>query len=404
MKILFLTNLIPFPLDNGGKIKTYNTIETMSQFAEIDLFCFYEEDYEREYIKSLNHLCKDIVAIKKTITTSKNLSYMKKVAFKSLFSMLPMTVKKFLDKGMEEQLQNYLKRKEYDVIYIDHLQLAGYYNILDNAKSKIILDEHNCETKIIKRMNKEENSILKKIFLKYEEVKLSNFEAKITRLCHKVLVLSNEDRDSILKLDKRIDETNIRIIPIMTNDNFIKDNFYKKDILNILFLGTLSWYPNHQGIEWFINKVTPILDNNNVRYRLNIVGKGSSKELQELCIRHNSINLIGYVEDINEEIQKNDLMIVPLFIGSGMRVKILEAIARKIPVISTSVGAEGIKVNDKESILFAENEREFYECIVDCFDENLREKLAVNGRKVFDGNYSKEAIGKLLREEIYSVK
>ena len=231
-------------------------------------------------------------------------------------------------------------------------------------------------------------------------MRLKKFESKMLNEVDKVVVLSKEDEDTLISISNTSTEKYIRI-PIPIEINHIKTNSLKsKNHYNILFLGTLSWFPNSQGIDWFIKKVVPLLDKESFEYTLYIVGKDPSDELKEISKMRDDIIVTGFVDDVNEYIDLCDFMVVPLFIGSGMRVKILEAMGKNIPVISTTIGCEGIEVEDKESILIANDELEFIESIKEISDIETYEKIRLNAKKLFEEKYSVTALEKLYSKVI----
>lgn len=392
MKILFITNLVPYPMDNGGKIKTYNTLKILSKSNNIDLMCFYEEDKELCGKEHLYELCTNIDCIKKPITTSKNMKYMILRAIKNIFSKMPLVAYKYMDKNFLIKLKQNIEKNDYDAIYIDHLQLGGYLEKIDTKNKTLILDEHNAECTIILRKAEQTKNLIKKTYFKYEYLRLKKFESKIINSVDRVITLSEEDQITLENISNAKKEKFIKI-PIPIQSDYIKTSGLKdEEKYNILFLGTLSWFPNAQGIEWFVDKVVPLLNKQNLKYNLYIVGKDPSENLKKIGDENSNIKVTGFVNDINEYIEKCDFMVVPLFIGSGMRVKILEAMSKNIPVISTTIGCEGIEVEDGKSILIADDEFEFVQSINKIKSNNVYEKIRTNAKQIFESKYSIQAL------------
>ena len=183
MKILFLTNLLPYPLDNGGKIKTYTTICALSKAGhEIDLVCFSEKkDPDKSYQKEIEKLCASVHQVYLRLTTAENMPYMMKLAVKSLFSIYSFGLYKYQSTQMQELLQNLCKAQTYDCVYFDHLQLCIYETVLKQfaPNARYILDEHNCEALIMERNASTAHNSIKKAFLKLEAIKLKNFESRM---------------------------------------------------------------------------------------------------------------------------------------------------------------------------------------------------------------------------------
>ena len=397
MKILFLTNLLPYPLDNGGKIKTFTTIKALADGGhDIDLLCFKETSSSmNDEETKLLEMCNSVNQIFLPLTTANHKRYMVRIATKSLFSALPFSIYKYQSNAMKKKLKEQ-RNKQYDLVYFDHLPMCVYLKYVHKLwpNAKIILDEHNCEAVIARRKAKESCSIIKKIFLIIETLKLEKFEVDSIGNTDKIIVLSNADYKSLVTLINH--EFNHSIIPISVPDRGMKNNL-NNEILNILFIGTLTWEPNNAGLLWFLCEVMPIVEAKKLNIHLFIVGKNPSKEVKEISTEYkDKITITGYVDSIDEYYDKCDCTIVPLFIGSGQRVKLIEAFSKGMPAISTTIGAEGLEY-DGESIIIADEKNKFADAIELMQDRKIREKLRINSRKVYDKFYAPDTISKLIR-------
>ena len=396
MNILFLTNLLPYPLDNGGKIKTYTTLKALSNAGHnIDLVCFKEtkNPMEREENELLK-VCNTIKQIYLPLTTADHKKYMIGIAAKSILSKYPFSIYKYQSKGMNIELEH-KKDNSYDVIYFDHLPMCVY---LANVRrlwplAKIVLDEHNCEATITKRKSDETKNYIKRAFLKLEALKLGKFEASSILKVDKTIVLSRADYNSLARLVNQ--DFRHEIIPIGVPDRGIKKE-NNTNILNILFVGTLTWEPNNAGLVWFLKEVMPIFDNYSIDYHLYIVGKNPSEEVKGLCEAYKSrITITGYVESVDEYYDICDCTIVPLFIGSGQRVKLIEAFSKGMPAISTTIGAEGLEFQS-DSIIIADDEQEFADAIKRMHNAELRRSLGKKSRQIYESNYSPQVIFEMI--------
>lgn len=392
MRILFLTNLLPYPLDNGGKIKTFSTLKALSIMGNsVDLLCFSENsENDSGNVQKLKNICNDVQFIEHKLTTKSNIKYMMAVAFKSLFSKYPFGIYKYESKQMRDVIAKKIKENDYDIIYFEHLQMYKYFNSFDRKNVKFVLDQQNSESEIVYRTYQNSNNFLKKIFLNIEYNKIRKFEKKALSDVDKIYALSENDVESMKRLNVNL--RNFSVIPIGVIDNGIinkKEDKNKK--LTLMFIGTLTWNPNNQGILWFVRNVIPKLNESGIEYDLYIVGKNPSEELKELCESYNNIFVTGYVDDVDEMYVKSDVMVVPLFIGSGQRVKIIESFSKGIPVISTSIGAEGLDCITDYNVVIADTDIEFVDSLRKMSDETFRKKIASNARKTFEEKYSLEA-------------
>lgn len=394
MKILFLTNLLPYPLDNGGKIKTYTTLQGLSRAGHcVDLVCFTEDKMGINDVPiELSRICNRVEQTFLRLTTAENRKYMMQVAMRSLFSKFSFGVYKYKSQDMFLKLKELSESVQYDYIYYDHLQMCIYKPYSDTLFPGCItvLDEHNCETLIMLRNAQNSSNVAKKLFLYLEAYKLRYFEARCLTTVDASIVLSQEDYRMLRELCK--DDFPHKVIPIGIQDRGIKkDTPIDGKGLNILFVGTLTWEPNNKGMQWFLREVVPLLDERDFQYTLYIVGKNPSRELEELIGLHENIILTGYVDSVDEYYDKCHCMIVPLFIGSGQRVKIIEAFSKGMPVISTSIGAEGLHYSHGDNILIADNADEFVRNIV-AISEEQRKRISVMGRQTYEEHYSPRAV------------
>lgn len=405
MKILFLTNLLPYPLDNGGKIKTYTTIDTLANAGhQIHLVCFTEQN--KIDIKSQSKmlkLCARVEQIYQKLTTAENKKYMMLQAAKSLFSKYSFGLFKYRSKEMEQKLSELCCENRYDCIYFDHLQMCVYRDLLLKLcpGAKFILDEHNCEAIIMSRNSEVSSNLIKKAFLKLESLKLGTFESVMLKEMDANIVLSKEDYSELKQqCGKDFDHM---IIPIGVQDRRRKKERVADGKLNVLFLGTLTWEPNNQGLIWFLSNVMPLLLKEKFEFKLYIVGKNPSAQVKTFAKQYDNIIITGYVESVDEYYDKCDCMIVPLFIGSGQRVKLIEGFSKGMPAVSTSIGAEGLEIRDGNNLLIADTADSFKQALLRLKDKELRSSIANNARRTYEENYSSDAISKKLNRMLNRV-
>lgn len=402
MDILFLTNLLPYPLDNGGKIKTYTTLNSLANAGhKVDLVCFKEStaSYASEE-KELSHICNSVHQVYQKLTTAENKTYMMILAVKSMFSKFPLSTYKFISKEMKEYLES-KKNTNYELIYFDHLPLYVYHKICKEiwTNAKVILDEHNCEATIMKRNAETAHNPIKKAFVSYEASKVKRFESKALLSADKSIILSTEDYKTLRSATGK--DFEYSIIPIGVMDRGRKKERDETDgILNVLFVGTLTWEPNNQGLIWFIEKVIPLMESNKMKYHFYIVGKNPSEEVVEKTKSNENITVTGYVDSVDDYYDRCDCTVVPLFIGSGQRVKLIEAFSKGMPSISTSIGAEGLEYINGKTILIADDKNDFMSSISSLLDKQKRKSIGENARKIYEKCYSPEAIEKLLCQAV----
>jgi len=181
----------------------------------------------------------------------------------------------------------------------------------------------------------------------------------------------------------------ILVIPIAIDCHELRPVQRPRDTANILTLGTLHYPPNADGIRWFVREVFPLVGQQTPQAHLTIIGKNPPADFLELAEKDpQRYTVTGYVPDLNPYLEQSAVMVVPVRAGSGMRVRILEAFARGMPVVTTSVGLEGIDAQPGRDVLVADTPAEFAEAVNRLLlDEDLRTQLAVNGRLLAESHY-----------------
>ncbi|MDR7073325.1 glycosyltransferase [Fictibacillus barbaricus] len=400
MKILFISTLLPCPQDNGGKIKTFHTLKVLSKNHTIDFISFINNKDEQQFIDQISEYCSNISLVEKILIKSHSKKIFLMSFIKSLFSKYPYVVNKFYSRKMKNKITKLQENNMYDVIYVDHLQMMRYKKLFDFP---VILDQHNVESLIVKRHIQKEKSIVKKIFLYLEYIKLYRFEKKTINELDYIIALSDRDKNELQNMrNNNYIKKEIETIPICIETDLIKYNYHvNSKKINLLFIGTMSWFPNSQGIQWFVKNVFSQLDKE--KFHLFIVGGNPTNEIIQLN-QISNITVTGYVKDVNEYFSFCDLLIVPLFIGSGLRVKILEAFAKGMPVISTQIGAEGLAFKERENILIANNQDEFLEVFKEIYEDmGILKSIALKGRETYLNKYSLLALEKDLNKFISTV-
>ena len=399
MDILFFANLIPFPLDGGGKIFTYSVLKALSKDNNIDLICFYEHEDVEKARKELMTLCNSITVLPIKVTTSENIKLMMAKAIGSLGSTYPLGVKKYITSEMKSALHSIMNKKKYACAFFNILAMYAYAPIvkeIDNS-IKTVLYEQNCEALIYERYFKETSNFMKKIFLQIESSKLKRFEQNSINSCDQLILLSKEDQKAL-----GVSNQKCSVIPIGIDPVTYQKNYFERvnGVLKMLFVGTMTWSPNNEGIVWFLENVMPLYADNK-KYELYIVGKNPSEKVQRLCAKYNNVQLMGYVDSVEDYYKKCDILIVPLFIGSGQRVKIIEAFSRGFVAVSTTIGVEGLYYRNGDTILIADSKEEFKIQIDRCFDSSLLKKIGDGSKRVFEQEYSTDIIAKKLNQVIY---
>lgn len=381
MKILQLSPQLPFPPDSGGKIGIYNILRELSKNgANITLFAFTKEKPRNEYIDYLRKFCNPIPYYYNTRNTVPKI-------IKYFILNKPIFIEKYSTNKVRKDFEKLLPSLEFDLIHIDHTLLMSLGMWLKEITHKPLgLFLHNIEWIIWQRyLDKQIRFTPTWLFLKQQTSLLRNAEARYISLADISFVLTEND---YLRAKELSPESKVSIVPFGVDLNFWQvDESIQRNPYEIVFATTYSWRHNIEGLKWFLDEVFPIVLESFPQAILTILGKNPPLWLK----KYSNVNVEGYVDKVQPYYNRANLSISPLFVGGGVRVKILEALAMELPVVSTSVGAEGITAR-KEDGLFVEDEpSKFAETIAYLMRSFAEARYyGSNARRFIEHNHSAE--------------
>jgi len=385
MKILFLTQLFPYPPICGGTIKSFNILSHLGSRHEVVLASFVREGPTPEQMGVLASFCKEIWTVPIKRSAFNNLKY----AALSLMNKRPFIIARDRIAEMQRVVNSLLDSKQFDLLYVDHLQMAQYVEGWNCCPK--VLDEHNVEWKIIERLAQGEKNLLRRMYAAIEWKKLKKWELNA---CGKFdMVLTVTENDKTILLSERPEMNNIISVPIGVDfENFPKIEL-QPDAREIISIGTMSWPPNIESMHYFVDEIYPEIKSRAEDVRLVIVGSKPPASIRNLASLDSSITVTGFVEDLSAAASRVAVFIVPLRSGSGLRVKILNAMAMGLPIVSTSVGCEGIGAEHEKELLIADTSQEFADAVLRLLsDFELRKRLGAAGREFVLSNYGWDSI------------
>lgn len=383
MKILFLTPQLPFPLTSGGVFKTYRVLEDLSQHHDLALGCFLkgEDAAHLEEFKNKK--------LAKTIFTQRLNKNRNGINFLlSIIKRKPLSVFRNESKIFFEWVQEEVQKA--DVIFIDHFLMFQY--VPDNFKKKVIFHEHNAEYIMWERFAAEGHWPKSLVYL-FEAWRIRNYERSAIEKSTTVFAAPND----ILELQKIAPGTKYRVTYHLGDDQLLLEpsvNFDERK-KQLLYIGTLTWEANKDGLLWFLKAVWPQLKAEEADLQLIIIGKKNDEDFSDY-LNDNQIFWKGFVDDLKTFYSQALVFIAPLRFGSGIKVKNVNAMYRGIPVVTTSIGVEGLDVVNAEHVMIADQAEDFKKCI-----QNLiHDKQKWNQISAQSRNFSKEHLSwdKVLRD------
>lgn len=380
MKVLLLTQVLPYPPDSGPKVKTFYVLKYLAQKHEVTLVSFVRGD-QSEHIRVLESYCKTIHTIPMKRSFGQNLTAL----FKSLVGNSPWMMARDDIKEMRQLVDHLATQEKFDVAHADQLNMAQYAQRVKGARH--VLDAHNALWVLYQRLAQTMGRGVKRWLLERDWRLLKEYEGSICLEFDQVLTVSEEDKASFEEAmggKKR----EIHVIPIAVDSDELQAIRRDKDASHIVSIGTMYWPPNIDGMMWFLDNVLPLIWAKRPKTVCDIIGARPPQQLIDYGKSHTEVNVTGYVDDTTTYLQKAGLMIVPLRAGGGMRVKILNALSQALPLVTTTLGCEGIQVEHGRHLLIADTPSEFAEAVLWLLDNpDLANKLGENGRRLIQEKY-----------------
>ena len=403
MHILFLTQILPYPPDAGPKVKTWNVLRYLLQRGHyVTLVSFVRPD-EVKHIPTLIDACDKVFTVPIQRSRIADAVYL----VRSYFTGRPFLIERDDLRPMQKLINKLVRDNAFDYIHADQLTMVQFAlrgaSAAQGEKPKVIFDAHNAVWTIVERMQESAPWFLKPI-LAIEAKRIKRYEGKLLRMVDHVLTVTGIDQKF---LEEALHFSNdhsgnrvspVTVIPIAVDTKNLQPVVRKTNLKNIVTLGTLHYPPNADGIRWFSNEVFPIIRRRLPDAKLTIIGKNPPPDFLDLVARNpHSIKVTGYVPDLVPYLEKSTLMVVPVRAGGGMRVRILEAFAYGMPVVTTTVGLEGIQAQIGEDVIVADTPDSFSNAVCKLLEnKNLQDHLSVNARRLAETSYDWHVVLKVM--------
>ena len=389
-KILFVSARLPFPAIEGHQIRAYGVLKQLSRYSEVHLLSILRPGENVEVGNELSQNCHSIVGIQLKSGLINNF----KAAAQSLRRTLPLVVSKYVSNELKQVFKKRINEIKPDIVHLDLLMLAELIDCIPSTGIKVILNEHNVESDLIRQKIETVTNPITKLVYKREYKLLLDFEKRACQKSDVVLACSDNDRLVLQEFGAR----DVHTIPNGVDTAKLKPWLKGFNPNHIVFLGGMGWYPNRLGIEWFFNNVLGKIVEKNKLTHLHLIGNPEPlvevpKHLSGHVTKH------GFVDDFTKVIGASGIMIVPLHVGSGTRLKVVEAASMGCCMVSTRKGAEGVQLSHGESVMFADSAEDFSNTVLalqKSSDDIIR--IGDKARKIAEKIYDWYAIGDQLNE------
>lgn len=307
-------------------------------------------------------------------------------ALKTLFTGKSYQISRFYHKNMVNKLVQILKSETFDIVHIESIYMAPYISLIRKySKAKILMRLHNIEHQIWVRLSENERNPVMKLAYRVNAHQLRRVERKILQEVDGYMPISEPDYQYFHNTMPNVPGV---VVPFGINvDNYDMedDDYIATDHPSLFHLGSMNWSPNVEGIEWFLDEVWPEILVAHPELTFTLAGHEIPERIRNR--KEKNVIVVGAVPDANEFMMDHDIMVVPLLSGSGIRIKIVEAMALGRVVITTSIGAEGLDVQDGKHLFIANTPEEFVSVVNKCvqmpdlcsiISENAQHYISVN--------------------------
>lgn len=397
---MIVADIYPFPYDTGGKQRTANLIIQMSKYYNIDFVCFSLDPITEIRKEEAKKYCRTVIVEEgaKPRILAKTFNLFRSNCNAEFIVHSKRVVHIVRDLMMENRYTAVLVERLYALQYVK--ENAVKYNV------PIILDMHDIEREAMSYFGKISKNPLRKCQYKLETKKVIELEKQAVEVSTVMVTVSERDK---MEYTGMFPGTDNKWMVVNNGVDLVKTEMeqkVKRDTETVIFVGSLRHPPNIHGLKWFVRKTWPLVVQKNPSAKFIIIGSGKiSDEDKDLFNQTKGVMFKGYVDNVYPLLRKATCLVVPLFSGSGTRLKILEAFSFGLPVVSTTIGAEGLPCVDGESIMIADDERTMCDQIQRVLDsEALRQNLVHFGYEIVRISYNWDFIGKSLFDKIEQIR
>ena len=387
MKILFLSPTVPFPLTDGGRIRVFNLLKQIAQKSEVTLLALETQPTDADGVVELQALGIEVHLVPNAPTLPP-VSF--STLLKAFFKRQPITVARYDVPAYRRKLRTLLANETFDLVHYEMFHVAQFHTETDLPS---VLSQQNVDSAIWRRLCSETANPFYKFAYWTQQLAFQHYERVLSPKFDAVTCTSDIDA---AVFEQYCSTDAIEIIPNGVDITHYQPDFAAEAPAHLIYIGSMDWYPNEDAVAFFTDEVFPRIQEKVPDVKFSIVGGNPSGRVQKL-VERDGIVVTGRVPEIKPYFAEATVFVVPLRIGSGTRLKILEALAMGKAIVSTSVGAEGLDLKNGEEIFIADEPDAFADAVTRLLtDEQLRRRIGENGRARVEQDYDWRRIGEKL--------
>ncbi len=386
MKILWVKADKLLPVQNGGNIRSYNIARELKSRHEMTFFSYYGGTRDASYEQELAHNFPGAICVctgKRDATgLNRSLDYLLRFPARP-----PYAVSRFGSSRVRARLKICFQAGQYDVAICDFLDAAVNFPV--DLNLPVILFQHNVESEIWRRHAATEGNPLKKRMYEFEFRKMQRYEREMVRKFHHVIAVSEHDREL---MSAWTDPSRITVVPTGVDlKQFHPLPSAAEGSPLVIFVGAMDWEPNVDAVDYFCRDIWPSVRAAVPAARFRIVGRNPDRRVQKWA--SDSVEVTGRVPSVVDHLREAAVVVVPLRVGGGTRLKIYEAMAVGRAVVSTSVGAEGLDVHSGRDLILADDPSTFAQAILTLLRDGELRRRYERAAAALAAQYDWSAIG-----------
>ena len=384
MNVIVVTAQLPYPPRSGVTVRVYQLLRQLVRRHNVTLLSC-AEPAQRDAVMELRKELPVVVIERSQQSRAAKRSHQ----LRSLVSMQPFSSRQAYSEDLQRTLDELCAATSCDVVQIEGTVLGG---LSVPSAVRVVLDEHNIDYEVFERMCEAERSLIRRLYNRWEYERVRRFEQDCWRRIDGCVVTSEREEPVVQSVAP---DTATAVVPNAVDLEYFMPSRDAVEPNSVVFNGTLGYRPNVDAAFHLVDEVWPLVLERCPDAELTIVGRASDADRRRLT--RPGVAVTGEVSDIRPHIQRAAVVAVPVRMGGGTRLKVVEGLAMGKAMVSTSLGCEGIAVRDGEHLLIGDGAREFAARLLECFaDPGLRDRLGAAGRRLTEEEYSWDLAGEQL--------
>lgn len=354
MHLLWLKTELLHPIDKGGKIRTYQMLKHLKAHHRVTYLTLDDGTAAADTPARAAEYCHELVRVPFAPPAKGSVAFFADLA-RNVVSPLPYAVARYRSTPMREAIRTAVRTGAVDLVVCDFLTPS--INIPDDLGVPVLLFQHNVEAAIWQRHTAVASNPVRKAYMREQWRRMKRFEQRECRRVDHVVAVSDADRTTF---EREYGVTSVSAVATGVDTDYFQPSPERaRHPDQLVFTGSMDWMPNEDGIGWFVREVLPIVRASLPHTQLSIVGRNPTPAVSALADVAPGVRVTGTVPDIRPYLEEAAVVLVPLRVGGGTRLKIFEAMAMECPIVSTTIGAEGLPVADGEDIRIADSAADF---------------------------------------------